>query len=78
MTSSFRRVAVDYFETEVGHGMIQRIDGIRCFSPLPRFWFWRFRLAILVKRGLLVKTGFPSIWRSLDGMAAYGIADRSA
>lgn len=78
MNKGFRQTAVEYFESEVGHGKIQRIDGIRCFSPLPKFWFWRIRLAILVGRGVLVERGFPSIWRSLDGMAAYGIADRSA
>lgn len=74
----FEKTAVAYFEAEVGHGMIQRIDGIACFSPLPKFWFWRIRLAILVRRGLLVKKGFPSYWRSLDGMPAYGIAALSA
>jgi hypothetical protein len=78
MKSSFEKAAVEYFKDEVGAGMIQRIDGIESFSPLPTFWFWRFRLALLARRGLLVRKGFPSIWRSCDGMPGYGIASKPA
>jgi hypothetical protein len=78
MKDAFEETAIEYFRDEVGAGMIQRIDGIECFSPLPKFWFWRIRLSLLVRRGLLVKKGFPSIWRSCDGMPAYGIASNPA
>lgn len=74
----FQKTAIEYFRDEVGAGMIQRIDGIECFSPLPKFWFWRIRLALLARRGLLVKKGIRSIWRSLDGMPGYGIASNPA
>ncbi len=78
MKNRFEKTAIEYFRDEVGVGMIQRIDGIECFSPLPKFWFWRIRLALLVRRGQLVKKEFPSIWRSCDGMPGYGIASQPA
>lgn len=78
MKNGFEKTAIEYFRDEVGAGMIQRIDGIECFSPLPKFWFWRIRLAILVRRKLLVKKGIRSIWRSCDGMPGYGIASQAA
>lgn len=78
VTQSFRETAIDYFRNEVGPDRIQRIDGIECFSPLPKFWFWRIRLALLVCDGVLVKKGIRSIWRSCDGMPGYGIAKAAA
>ena len=71
--SEFKDVALTYFRDEVGAGMMQRIDGVACFSPLPKFWFWRIRLEMLVRRGLLKKRRFGSIWPSCDGMPGYGI-----
>jgi hypothetical protein len=52
MNKNFAKTAVEYFEKEVGRGMIQRIDGVECFSPLSDFWFWRIRLAMLVRKGV--------------------------
>lgn len=78
MKNSFKKTAIEYFRDEVGADMIQRIDGIECFSPLPKFWFWRIRLALLVLRKLLVKKKVSSIWRSCDGMPGYGIASLPA
>ncbi|MBA8822273.1 hypothetical protein FHW00_004639 [Ochrobactrum sp. P6BSIII] len=70
----FERVAVDYFTNEVGHGYSQRIDGIECFSPLPRYWFWRFRLNRLVSKGILQRRYFGSFWPSCSRLPSYGIA----
>lgn len=72
--SLFRETAVAYFRDEVGPGMLQRIDGIRCFSPLTKFWFWQLRLDFLVREGVLQRRRMGSIWRSCDGMPAYGLA----
>lgn len=74
MKSSFREVALHYFTTQVGVGMVQRIDGIECFSPLSGYWLWRIRLNRLVRRGDLIKKPIPSIWRSCNGMPGYGLA----
>lgn len=71
---SFEKTAVEYFEKEVGPGMLQRIDGIECFSPLSDFWFWRIRLALLVRKRVLVKRAIGSIWASCNGMPGYGLA----
>ena len=71
---TFEETALAYFRDEVGAGVIQRIDGIECFSPLPKFWFWRFRLNRMARKGLLTRRGIGSIWASCDGMPGYGIA----
>lgn len=70
---SFRRSALDYFSNEVGDRMVQRIDGIACFSPLRKYWFWKLRLNLMVARGELTRKGVRSIWKSCDGMPAYGL-----
>lgn len=70
---SFREAALTYFDKQVGDGNLQRIDGIRCFSPLGNYWFWRFRLNRMVARGDLVRRETRSIWKSCDGMPAYGL-----
>ena len=70
--STFKDVALTYFRDEVGPHYMQRIDGVACFSPLPKFWFWRIRLEILVWRGLLKKRGLGSFWPSCNGMPGYG------
>lgn len=75
---SFRQVALDYFRDEVGDGYVQRIDGIACFSPLRRFWFWRVRLIWMVLRGDLMRKPTPSIWKDFDGMWSYGLPARNA
>jgi hypothetical protein len=72
--SDFERTVLAYFRDEVGMGVIQRIDGIECFSPLPKFWFWRSRLNRMVRKGLLKRRGIGSIWPSCDGMPGYGLA----
>lgn len=72
--SKFEEVALSYFAQKVGPGVLQRIDGVECFSPLSRFWFWRWRLRRMVRKGLLVRRGIGSIWPSCDGMPAYGIS----
>lgn len=69
----FRQTALSYFRDSVGDGNLQRIDGVACFSPLPKFWFWRSRLAWLVRRGDLVKKSTRSFWPSCNGMPAYGL-----
>lgn len=66
----FRQTALSYFPDQVGEGNLQRIDGVACFSPLPKFWFWRSRLAWMVRRGDLVKKSTRSFWPSCDGMSA--------
>lgn len=70
----FEDAALTYFRERVGPGMLQRIDGVETFSPLPQFWFWRTRLNRMVKKGLLVKRSTGSFWPSLDGMPAYGLS----
>lgn len=62
-----------YFRDEVGPGFIQRIDGIECFAPFTDMWFWRFRLDLMVTKGLLIRRGIGSIWPSCDGMPGYGL-----
>lgn len=74
----YRQVALSYFRDEVGSGQLQRIDGIACFSPLPGFWFWRLRLRWMVARGELIRKEVPSMWRSCDGMPAYGLPQEKA
>ena len=74
----FERVALRYFHREVGPGRVQRIDGIECFSPLPDYWFWRYRLNRMVKNGLLVRRSVGSFWPSCDGMPAYGLKAKDA
>lgn len=75
--SKFTDVALQYFRDDVGPGQLQRIDGVRCFSPLPRFWFWHLRLKMMVRRGQLTARRTRSIWKSCDGMPAYGLGDPS-
>jgi hypothetical protein len=70
----FESVAVDYFTNEVRPGYSQRIDGIEVFSPLAKFWFWKFRLNRLVRKGVLERRYFGSIWASCSRMPSYGIA----
>jgi len=72
--SEFEAEAVRYFTEDVGPGMLQRVDGVNCFSKLPEFWFWRSRLNKLVKRGVLISRPMGSIWPSCNGMTAYGIS----
>ena len=74
----FNDAAMHYFENVVGVGVFQRIDGVECFSPLSDYWFWRIRLGILVKRGLVQKRVFGSIWKSCRHMPSYGIAQAHA
>ena len=71
---TFPKAAIDYFQHEVGSGVVQRIDGVEAFSPLSKYLFWKIRLNLLVRRGLLVKRTFHSIWASCRGMPWYGIA----
>ena len=68
----FEAEAIRYFRDSVPAGMMQRIDGIE-LSRLSEFWFWRWRLDRLVKRGVLSRRSTRSFWRSCDGMPAYGI-----
>ena len=70
---AFQQTAMTYFRDQVGPGMLQRIDGIACFSPLSDYWFWRFRLNRRVARGELTRRAMGSFWRSCDGMPAYGL-----
>lgn len=71
---TFENEALRYFRDEVGAGVVQRIDGIACFSSLSEFWFWRFRLNRMVRKGLLTKRIVGSIWASCNSMPWYGIA----
>lgn len=73
--SKFEDAALRYFRDEVGPDRVQRIDGVKCFSPLTWFWFWHLRLKLMVRRGLLISKRTRSIWKSCDGMPAYGIAN---
>lgn len=66
-------MALRYFREQVGYGRTQRIDGVECFSPLPQFWFWRFRLNRMVRKGLLMRRSIGSFWPSCNGMPAYGL-----
>jgi hypothetical protein len=70
---TFEQVAVEYFKT-IPEGYVQRIDGVECFSPLSKFWFWRWRLDRLVKRGILKRHATSSIWASCNGMPAYALS----
>lgn len=76
---SFEETAIAYFSDpeKVGVGRLQRIDGIECFSPLPKFWFWRLRLRLLARKGVLKRIRTRSIWASCNGMPAYGIGERN-
>lgn len=74
--SKFEKEALDYFKNIVGPGMLQRIDGIECFSTLPNFWFWKFRLNRMVRKGLLIKRKTSSFLPTYDGMMSYGITWR--
>ena len=76
--SEFQTEAVRYFTEDVGPGVLQRVDGVNCFSRLSDFWFWRIRLNKLVKRGILISKPMGSIWPSCDGMLAYGISARTS
>lgn len=75
--SDFETEAIRYFTEDVGPGMLQRIDGVNCFSRLPEFWFWRSRLNRMVKRGMLISKPMGSVWPSCNGMLAYGISARA-
>lgn len=71
----FERAALAYFET-IPRGYLQRIDGVRCYSPLTPFWFLRWRLDRMARKGLLVRRATGSFWPSQDGMPAYGLPKR--
>jgi hypothetical protein len=73
MKTEFEKTAIEYFRDEVGAGMIQRIDGIECFSPLPKFWFWRIRLSMLVRRRLLVKRDSRASGGAVTACPAMGL-----
>jgi hypothetical protein len=75
---TFEKAAVRYFSTQVPGGQYQRIDGIDCFSPLSDYWFWRLRLNSLVRRGILRRRVFGSIWLSCRKMPSYGLAPAHA
>lgn len=68
---TFEEEAVEYFTTEVPAGNYQRIDGVECFSPLSAHWFWRRKLDKLVKKGVLKKKVFGSMWKSCQNMPSY-------
>jgi hypothetical protein len=73
LNMDFESVALEYFRTQVPKGMVQRLDGVECYSTLSGYLFWHWRLNRMAKRGLLRKTKYPTIWRSLKGMPAYGL-----
>lgn len=73
----FEAAAIEYFKTEVGLGVSQRLDAIACFSPLTRFWFWKLRLEILVMRKIIQKQYINhSIFRNIDNIPFYGIKNK--
>lgn len=73
---SFENEAVEYFSTQVPPGHFQRVDGVECFSRLSEYWFWRWRLERLVRRGVLRSKVFGSIWRSCSNLPSYAIATK--
>lgn len=72
--TEFEQEAIAYFRRELPQGYYQAEDGVAVFSQLPRYWFWRYRLRRMVKRGLLRTVAVRSIWRSYNGTPAYGLA----
>jgi hypothetical protein len=70
---TFKAAALRYFQDQVPKGYLQRIDRISCFSPLPDYWFWRTRLRIMAKRGVLARRTFGSVWASGANLPSYGL-----
>jgi len=69
----FEHEAFGYFRDEIGRGYVQRVDGVACFAPFRRYWFWRARLEIMAARGLIGKKPTSGFFPSCDGMRSYGI-----
>jgi hypothetical protein len=74
--SSFEGQALSYFREVVGEGRVQRLDGIECFSGLSDRWFWRWRLARMVRQGKLHKRhGRGNFWPSTRRLHHYGLPE---
>lgn len=71
----FEDAALQYFNAQVPVGFSQRIDGIACFSPLPKYWFWKWRLNRMVRKGLLRRVYHGSMFASASSMPWYGLPD---
>jgi len=69
----FQSAALEYFRTQVPEGSLQALDGVAAFSDLNSYWFWRFRLDRMVRKGLLRRGKIRSYFPSYDGTPTYGL-----
>jgi hypothetical protein len=75
--SKFRNIILAAL-ANVPEGYMQRIDGLRCEPNVidHDFWFFRFRLRLMEKDGLIVSRKTGSYWPSCDGMPSFALTDK--
>lgn len=74
--ASFREKVIQEL-SDVPVGYMERIDGLRCSKHLINddFWFFRFRLRLMERAGLIRSKRTRSYWPSCDGMPAFCLTD---
>lgn len=72
--SRFRKVILSALTT-VPDGYMQRIDGLRCERGVIEtdWWFFRSRLRMMERSGLIRSKPTASFWPSCDGMPSFAI-----
>ena len=71
--TQFEKDVMAHFEENVPVGYCQALDRIRCFSDLDKYFFLKWRLNRMARKGLIRRGRVYSIWQSYNGTPTYGL-----